>query len=747
MAIMVNFGRRTLMKKILPLLLSLTLVFGTFSMAFAATPTDVKDTDYQEAVEALMELGIVNGYTDGTYQPEKPVTRAEMAKFIIASLEMDDDGILLYSGGFTDVGSKNWARGYIGYANHLGIITGYSDKTFKPNQTVSYDEAITMIIRALGYNNDVLKGTWPKNYVEKAKELGIITDEKQGKKGANRGDIALMLNEAVDQTIGAVSDGEWVPFEDDTMKNRLTTEEENLQPGKIPYGSRLIHEYGLDGAVTDSTEDIIPSKYYEQPPIYQATSNDNLTILTNFKTTQQTTSWTCGPTSALMVLEWFGKRGDLNELDLASIRGKDFGGATNLKQMMNIFDGLEKKLGQKWNVVSSYDLYEDEDGYYMLKVEKDKALYLQEAISYYLEKGIPMIVGWQDWAGHYQVIIGYDNMGTEVTQDDVLIFADPYDTTDHKQGGYLIQSYERFIYDWSVSFDPDFDSCIFLVASPEGYTYKAPAKGVGITEDRTNIGKFTNDNMIAFGDKLPQQLEEFAKDYAFEVWLDENGLGGPAASTYFRAGDHNYSPYYKYVDAYNLKDTKSLQVLENFKTIQQATEYTCGVTSMLMTLEWFGKRGDLTEIDLANKREKTDDLPGTNVKEMLNVIKNLDTKWKVKSSYDLVDGDSLMECGIKADGKYMDLADMIPYYVSKNIPVMIMWHEWGGHWQVIIGYDDMGTEGTQDDVLILADPYDTTDHNQNGYVIESYERFIYDWGNTYDPDMEWGAFIVMEPAN
>lgn len=41
--------------------------------------------------------------------------------------------------------------------------------------------------------------------------------------------------------------------------------------------------------------------------------------------------------------------------------------------------------------------------------------------------------------------------------------------------------------------------------------------------------------------------------------------------------------------------------------------------------------------------------------------------------------------------------------------------EWGGHWQVIIGYDDMGTiDRTEDDVIILADAYDTTDHNQDG---------------------------------
>ena len=58
---------------------------------------------------------------------------------------------------------------------------------------------------------------------------------------------------------------------------------------------------------------------------------------------------------------------------------------------------------------------------------------------------------------------------------------------------------------------------------------------------------------------------------------------------------------------------------------------------------------------------------------------------------------------------------------------MVCWNDWGGHWQVIIGYDTMGTETTQDDVIIVADPYDTTDHNQDGYGVYGAERFYYNW--------------------
>ena len=53
--------------------------------------------------------------------------------------------------------------------------------------------------------------------------------------------------------------------------------------------------------------------------------------------------------------------------------------------------------------------------------------------------------------------------------------------------------------------------------------------------------------------------------------------------------------------------------------------------------------------------------------------------------------------------------------------------EWGGHWRVIIGYDTMGTETTLDDTLILADPYDTCDHKQDGYVVQNGEKFFAMW--------------------
>ena len=58
---------------------------------------------------------------------------------------------------------------------------------------------------------------------------------------------------------------------------------------------------------------------------------------------------------------------------------------------------------------------------------------------------------------------------------------------------------------------------------------------------------------------------------------------------------------------------------------------------------------------------------------------------------------------------------------------MVEWGDWDGHWVSIIGYDNNGTPSTGDDTLIFADPYDTSDHWQDGYAIFPLERFFYMW--------------------
>jgi molybdopterin-binding protein len=211
------------MRKVLSFVLVLSLVLGSFGMAFAAPLSDVAGEKCEEAVNVLTDLGVVTGYPDGSYKPENIVTRAEMAVIVVRALGLADYAV--GTAKFSDM-AGHWSNPYVAYATGLGIIDGYPDGTFKPDNTVSYDEAAKMLVAALGYTPDSLTGTWPANYVVKAKSLGILDGIKAGAAGANRGDIATMTFQTLDGKIGTTDkDGKWEANDpEDTMLDRLGAE-------------------------------------------------------------------------------------------------------------------------------------------------------------------------------------------------------------------------------------------------------------------------------------------------------------------------------------------------------------------------------------------------------------------------------------------------------------------------------------------------------------------------------------------
>ncbi len=86
-----------------------------------------------------------------------------------------------------------------------------------------------------------------------------------------------------------------------------------------------------------------------------------------------------------------------------------------------------------------------------------------------LDAGTPILIDWLDWAGHWQVIIGYDTMGTpDLFGDDVIIVADPYDTSDHYQDGYFTIPAERFFYMWKegIYTGPEAEEQPWIIATP-----------------------------------------------------------------------------------------------------------------------------------------------------------------------------------------------------------------------------------------------------------------------------------------
>ena len=177
--------------------------------------------------------------------------------------------------------------------------------------------------------------------------------------------------------------------------------------------------------------------------------------------------------------------------------------------------------------------------------------------------------------------------------------------------------------------------------------------------------------------------------------------------------DHKSSPYFPQLDFYNMKSEGNRIILSKFKTKQQVTGYTCGPAAASMVVEYFNGKPLHTELEMA-KLMGTNNKTGTSTKQMAQYFK--DIKWQVKSSADT-----------KAPQDYDAFISFVKENLENKTPIIVENVDWGGHWRVIIGYDSMDSKNKGDDVLILADPYDTSDHKQDGYNVESAERFYYMW--------------------
>lgn len=186
------------------ILVSMLLVTGSIS-AFAADttiPSDVLGTKYETAVKKLVEKEIVKGYSDGTFRPEQPIDRAEVCSIIVNAMDPSDAELNAAKSAFSDMKEYGWAERFVNYAADKGVVSGYGDGIFKPSNNVTYNEIATMLVKAMGYSDKDLSGTYPASYVAKAQELGILKDVPIGENGDNaatRGDVAMMVSAVSEQ--------------------------------------------------------------------------------------------------------------------------------------------------------------------------------------------------------------------------------------------------------------------------------------------------------------------------------------------------------------------------------------------------------------------------------------------------------------------------------------------------------------------------------------------------------------------
>ncbi len=185
------------MKKGLTLLLTVVMVL-TMSVAntSAASFADTAGTNCETAVNVLAALGIVEGKGEGAFEPDSALTRAEMATIILRAMNLE--GGAAGRDIFTDVPQSHWAYANIAAAYQIGIINGTSATTFEPDKSVTYEQAVKMVVAALGYSvqADALGG-YPSGYLSKATQLDILKNVAKGGE-MTRGNMANLLYNALD---------------------------------------------------------------------------------------------------------------------------------------------------------------------------------------------------------------------------------------------------------------------------------------------------------------------------------------------------------------------------------------------------------------------------------------------------------------------------------------------------------------------------------------------------------------------
>lgn len=198
---------KVMKKKIAAFVLSAALVLPTSLTAFAATttPSDVVGKPNQSAIEELTALDILQGYQDGTFKPENNITRAELAKVIVAATGSESAAKALQNvkSQFKDVKTNEWYTGYINVAAGKGFLLG--DKgtgKFRPSDNIKFEEVTAIIVRALGYQDKNLTGAWPYNVLLKAESLNLFdkTTLAQGTV-TTRGVVAQLVSNALGENL------------------------------------------------------------------------------------------------------------------------------------------------------------------------------------------------------------------------------------------------------------------------------------------------------------------------------------------------------------------------------------------------------------------------------------------------------------------------------------------------------------------------------------------------------------------
>ncbi len=255
------------LKKLITMLVAVAMILTSMGIpALAASFSDITDQRVSEAVDKLVGFNIITGYEDGTFKPDNQITRAEFAAIVTRMKGVADNLSTDAVTGFSDLdndSSRAWARPYVKAAVDLKIINGFEDGTFRAGEPVTYEQAVKMLVCAVGYEvvarseyNKIIatnpNATWSAGYIAAANKHGITKGVITAKisEPAARGVVAVLTSNGLD--VPEIKENE-----DGTFEKVDPEEETNKNVEEIKGVVSGTYYTGLDAASVDVAQNEI----------------------------------------------------------------------------------------------------------------------------------------------------------------------------------------------------------------------------------------------------------------------------------------------------------------------------------------------------------------------------------------------------------------------------------------------------------------------------------------------------------
>ena len=163
-------------KRLLSLFLAVWTAAALLCAPASALFDDIPDAQTASAVEVLRFMGVLDGYSDGTFRPDAQLNRAQFCKMVVNAIGREKElGSYAAMTIFPDVRASHWAAPYINLAARgEKIISGYADGNFHPERPVTLGQAAAILLRLLGYKDENIRGLWPYGHVAQADAIGLL---------------------------------------------------------------------------------------------------------------------------------------------------------------------------------------------------------------------------------------------------------------------------------------------------------------------------------------------------------------------------------------------------------------------------------------------------------------------------------------------------------------------------------------------------------------------------------------------